>query len=162
MSLLLEPSSAATISFSFRWSASESLFWVRWMRNTIRNVTMVVPVLITSCQVLSNLKRGPVIAQTRMIPQARENALVLPVQRVTIAADRSSHRPSVVFFLRAPMESLLLARTIVPVAALEPFGSPAQRKLRAGSMRSNQWSDHHGARLVTPAVPVDVARGFVE
>jgi hypothetical protein len=27
------------------------LFWDRWMRNTIRKVTTVVPVLITSCHV---------------------------------------------------------------------------------------------------------------
>ena len=42
---------AATISFNFSWIASESLFCARWIRNTIRNVTTVVPVLITSCQV---------------------------------------------------------------------------------------------------------------
>src|SRR4051812_3507450 len=68
---------------------------------------MVVPVLMTSCQVLLKLKIGPVSAHTTMMPQASENALVLPVQRVTAAADRSSHRPSAVFFLRATMPSLL-------------------------------------------------------
>ena len=40
--------------------ASVSRFWVFWIRNTIRNVMMVVPVLITSCQVSVNPKIGPV------------------------------------------------------------------------------------------------------
>ncbi len=35
--------------------AIESLFCDRWMRKTIRNVTMVVPVLITSCHVSENV-----------------------------------------------------------------------------------------------------------
>jgi len=32
-------------------NASVSLFWVCWIRNTIRKVMMVVAVLIASCQV---------------------------------------------------------------------------------------------------------------
>jgi len=27
------------------------LLWLRWIRKTIKNVTIVVPVLMTSCQV---------------------------------------------------------------------------------------------------------------
>ena len=50
---------AATSSFSFSCIASESLFCDRWMRNTIRNVTMVVPVLITSCQVSEIAEQRP-------------------------------------------------------------------------------------------------------
>src|SRR3954463_4694467 len=71
------------------------------MRNTIKKVTIVVPVLITSCHVLLKLKIGPVKPQTTMIPQARTNAVVVPAQRVTTDADRSSHRPSALSFLRA-------------------------------------------------------------
>ena len=37
-----------------------------WMTNTMLNVMMVVPVLMTSCQVSENLKIGPQSAQTRM------------------------------------------------------------------------------------------------
>ncbi len=44
--------------------AAASRFWVFWIRNTIRKVTMVVPVLITSCQVSLNRNTGPVSAQT--------------------------------------------------------------------------------------------------
>ena len=38
-------------SSSLACSAALSRFWVFWIRNTIRKVTMVVPVLITNCQV---------------------------------------------------------------------------------------------------------------
>jgi hypothetical protein len=39
-------------------------------KNTIRNVTIVVPVLMTSCQVSENWKAGPVTAQTTIKRQA--------------------------------------------------------------------------------------------
>ena len=48
-----------------------SRFCVFWIRNTIRKVTMVVPVLMTSCQVSEKPKSGPVTAQTTMMRQAR-------------------------------------------------------------------------------------------
>lgn len=48
---LLAPFKADTSSFSFNCTASDSLFCERWIRNTIRNVTTVVPVLMTSCHV---------------------------------------------------------------------------------------------------------------
>ena len=57
ISRLLAPAIAATSSFSLSCTASESLFCVRWMRNTIRNVTMVVPVLMTSCQVFGEVEQ---------------------------------------------------------------------------------------------------------
>src|ERR1044071_5150729 len=44
------------------------------MRKTIRNVTMVVPVLMTSCHVSLKPKRGPVTAQTMMVPAAMAKA----------------------------------------------------------------------------------------
>ena len=40
--------------------AAVSRFCVFWIRNTIRNVTMVVPVLMTSCQVSLKPNSGPV------------------------------------------------------------------------------------------------------
>ena len=45
------PFTARSSSSSFRCIARVSRFWVFWIRNTIRKVTMVVPVLITSCHV---------------------------------------------------------------------------------------------------------------
>ena len=41
-----------------------SRFCVFWIRNTIRNVTIVVPVLMTSCHVSLKPNSGPVTAQT--------------------------------------------------------------------------------------------------
>src|SRR5256885_897200 len=50
-------------SSSLSWIALPSRFWVAWMRKTIRKVTMVVPVLITSCQLSEKPNTGPLIAQ---------------------------------------------------------------------------------------------------
>lgn len=48
--LLLANSWEATNSFNFSCTAIDSLFCDLWIRKTIKNVTMEVPVLITSCQ----------------------------------------------------------------------------------------------------------------
>jgi hypothetical protein len=69
-------------------TAAESRFWVFWIRNTIRKVMMVVPVLITSCQVLLNLNSGPVIAQTRTTPAASAKHNGRPVKREAALAMR--------------------------------------------------------------------------
>jgi hypothetical protein len=55
----------------------------------MRNVTIVVPVLMTSCQVSENPKIGPVIAQTRTIARASPKAGTVPVNRVAAEAKRS-------------------------------------------------------------------------
>jgi hypothetical protein len=89
MRRLLAPSRAATSSLSLSWMAKPSLFWVCWIRNTIRKVTIVVPVLITSCQVSEKWKSGPVMPQTRIVPSARPNAGTLPENRVAAEAKRS-------------------------------------------------------------------------
>ena len=39
----------------------------------MRKVTMVVPVLMTSCQVSENPKNGPLTAQTMISPRATRN-----------------------------------------------------------------------------------------
>ena len=62
---------------------------------------MVVPVLMTSCQVSDQRKRGPVIAQTRTVPAAIPKPQLLPAQCVTPAATRSTIRsadPLALFF----------------------------------------------------------------
>ena len=53
--------------------ASVSRFCVFWIRNTIRNVTMVVPVLMTSCQVSLKPNNGPDTSQTTINPAAMAN-----------------------------------------------------------------------------------------
>ncbi len=50
---------------------------------------MVVPVLITSCQVSEYPKTGPVASHTTTITSAIKNAGVLPVALVTADADFS-------------------------------------------------------------------------
>src|SRR6188508_1870190 len=89
ISRLLAPSTAATSSFNLSCRARESLFCARWIRKTMMNVMMVVPVLMTSCQVSDQRKIGPLINQTMMVPAARQNAAVDPVQRVAQVANRS-------------------------------------------------------------------------
>ena len=110
MSRLLAPSRAATSSLSLSWIASPSLFWVCWMRNTIRNVTMVVPVLMTSCQVSEKSKIGPVIAQTRTIPSASAKAGTLPVKCVAAEAKRSKARAGALSWWA--MNLLVLAQSL--------------------------------------------------
>jgi hypothetical protein len=61
--------------------AAESRFCEFWIKNTIRNVTMVVPVLITSCHVSEKPKNGPEIAQTTTVPRARAKTQALPTSR---------------------------------------------------------------------------------
>src|SRR5262249_43321288 len=87
---LLAPLIAATSSFSFRWTASVSLFCARWIRKTIRKVTIVVPVLITSCHVSEKPKRGPVASHSTMDPAATAKAQLDPEYFVALVERRSS------------------------------------------------------------------------
>src|ERR1700712_5458252 len=89
-SRLLANSWAATSSLSFSCMASESLFCDFWIRNTIRKVTMVVPVLITNCQVSEYLKTGPVTAQMITVAAAIIKAAELPVAFVAQLEKRSN------------------------------------------------------------------------
>src|SRR3954467_9319707 len=103
------------------------------MRKTIRNVTIVVPVLITSCHVLLKLKIGPVNPHTTMIPQARTNAVVVPVHRVTTDAVCSSHGPSPFFLVRATIARSPLQH---PVNSFHSSPVVVGRQLR----RDSSWS----------------------
>jgi hypothetical protein len=68
-------------------TASASRYWVFWIKKTIRNVTIVVPVLITSCQVSLNRKIGPVTAQARTTAAASRKAEGAPEIRDTFFAN---------------------------------------------------------------------------
>ncbi len=82
-------------------SASVSRFWVFWMRKTMRKVTMVVEVLITSCQVSLKSKNGPLIAHNRINPRATTKVGGRPAQldrrwakrEKLMAADSLLHSP---------------------------------------------------------------------
>src|ERR1041384_7240894 len=60
------------------------------MRKTIRNVTMVVPVLITSCHVSLKWKIGPVVAHSTMMATATTNAVGWPAVRAVHFAKREN------------------------------------------------------------------------
>ena len=55
---------------------------------------MVVPVLMTSCQVSENRKAGPSAAHATMIAHAMPNAVLLPVHRVTVEEKCSNPGPN--------------------------------------------------------------------
>jgi len=65
--------------------------WVFWMRNTIKNVTMVVPVLMTSCQVSLYSKRVPVAAHATTIRTAAMKTTGLPQVVAALRAKASNH-----------------------------------------------------------------------
>ena len=54
---------------------------------------MVVPVLITNCQVSENLKSGPEIPQTTSTASAITKAPEVPVAFVALSENRSSIKP---------------------------------------------------------------------
>jgi hypothetical protein len=87
---LCAPSIARISSSSFSYTAVPSLVCVFWIRNTIRNVMMVVPVFIANCQVLLNPNIGPVMAQTTMISTAAANVRGCPVVREVHLAKQSN------------------------------------------------------------------------
>jgi hypothetical protein len=71
--------------------ASESRFCVLWIKNTIKNVIMVVPVLITSCQVSLNPNSGPVTAHNTIISTAAKKVIGLPLKRAVRFVNRVNH-----------------------------------------------------------------------
>src|SRR5919199_3531984 len=85
------PRCARSNSSSLRCSALVSRFWVFWIRNTIRKVTIVVPVLITNCQVSENPNTGPVTAHTMSTSAARQKAQELPAQSASRPAILANH-----------------------------------------------------------------------
>src|SRR5687768_9714823 len=89
--------------------AMVSLFCDCWMMNTIKKVMMVVPVLITSCQVSEKLKIGPVIAQTIINSMAVRKAMGVPVALVILLDAPSNHSENLVlFFFICPILSSLM------------------------------------------------------
>src|SRR5215475_6196654 len=94
---------------------SESLFCARWMRNTIKKVTIVVPVLMTSCHVSEKPKIGPVTSQTRTTAAASAKPHELPVATLARRATCSSN-----FGLRAIVR--LQKKTLEPACTIRNHG----------------------------------------
>src|SRR4029453_7135446 len=78
-------------SSNFTCIASESRFCVLWIRNTIKKVTIVVPVLMMSCHVSLKPNSGPVIAQIMITATARMKVPGRPVARAVHLANRENH-----------------------------------------------------------------------
>src|SRR6266508_598436 len=111
---------------------------------------MVVPVLITSCQVSEKPKNGPVSAQTMITPTATPNAEEPPVHSVTWRARRSSAKPTwgnlrlfLLIFVRppsspppsAPARSACPSLGASPSRSLDARGSGDSASYRAGRPR---------------------------
>lgn len=95
---------------------SVSRFWVFWMRNTIRNVTIVVVVLITNCQVSLKPNSGPVTSQPRISTTANVKTGGWPQKREDAFAKREYQDA-----LRIPRPSGLASRTRVkPICLADP------------------------------------------
>jgi hypothetical protein len=94
-------------SSSFNWSAAVSLFCEDWMTNTIQNVTTVVPVLMTSCQLSEKWKSGPLAAQIRTTVTESTKAVGRPVAFDTARAkERKPWAESIVSILTTKTDRL--------------------------------------------------------
>lgn len=71
------------------------------MRNTIKNVTMVVPVLMISCQVSDHANMGPLMPQTMMTPKARQKVEARPACPAVHCASLSNRSLNVMLALQA-------------------------------------------------------------
>ncbi len=77
-------------SSNFNWRARVSRFCVAWIKKTIRNVTIVVPVLMTSCQVSLKPNKRTVIAQTSTTATASRKVVGRPEIREVATASRAN------------------------------------------------------------------------
>ena len=82
----LSHSMAEISSLSLSCTERDSLFWASWIRNTIKNVTMVVPV----CQSSEYPNMGPERAQSRTTAKASKKAVDEPAALATVEEKRSS------------------------------------------------------------------------
>ena len=117
--------------------ASESRFCDAWMANTIRNVTIVVPVLMTSCQVSENPNSGPVIAHTMTTEQAVTNAAGVPVARDVQRAKRVNSDASLPAELRVIRSTLHITR----IASADSLTRLTAAKFRVFAYPGTLWSD---------------------
>jgi hypothetical protein len=111
---------------------------VFWIRNTVRNVTMVVAVFIINCQVSLNPTIGPVAAHTKMISTAAAKVLGCPTVREVHLANRSNKVSwyALHSFIASPTARRLLQHKPTPLAGsghvrAAYFGERPFYKLRA-------------------------------
>src|SRR5262249_36198951 len=87
------------------------------MRNTIRKVIIVVPVLMTSCHVSLKPNTGPVHAHTTIPVTATPKAIGRPVTRAVHLAKRTNHDLDFVGLIRLLQRK---QRAIVPQTCQRP------------------------------------------
>src|SRR5262245_50563188 len=93
---------------------------------------MVVPVLITSCQVSLNLKIGPLIAHTTMIKSIAANVIGCPTIRS-------------IFFANRPNQCCARAIVNLAKAGLRPDGTgPSSIRYRILVLRASLESENEG------------------
>src|SRR6478609_8975265 len=115
---------------------------------------MVVPVLITSCQVSENPKKGPEIAQTTTVPRARTNTQALPTSREpTFATSANSLLKTPGFLVaRAPevgagepfFSSGVLGTVSDPTAIRSLHNEQPASEFPVGARRARAKSKHYG------------------
>src|SRR5213592_3587807 len=93
------------------------------MTNTMRKVTIVVPVLMVSCQKSEKPNRGPVTAQMMITSPAAMTAAGLPAQLATCEAN-------------------LANRTSKPVWLITNLGAPVKPAMEADTSTNDNATAH--------------------
>src|SRR5688572_32702436 len=81
----------------------------------MRNVTIVVPVLMTSCQVSLKPKRGPLTAQRMTTPNATPNAPGLPATCAVHFANRPNQEVDLVAATESSLSGCMVTADAVPM-----------------------------------------------
>src|ERR1051326_3390340 len=109
------------------------------MRNTIKKVTIVVPVLMTSCHVSLKPKIGPLISHTQMVSAANANASGWPVVCAVHLAKREN-RERGYGYMSSPFMARAAARHLEQASSDD---AGATRRLARGDRVG--WSPSHAA-----------------
>lgn len=128
------------------------------MRNTIRKVTMVVVVLITSCQVSENPNTGPRSAYATTRPRQSTKASGRPVHfemvlanpvktRVMPCIERKRQSRRVSSVLRYPLGQTVGASGELGAAAVERLQSAPQFDIARGEFRRDGQPLHEQQRI---------------
>lgn len=105
-------------------------------QETIRNVTMVVPVLMTSCQVSENRNRGPVTAQMTITVQGQNKGRCTAGRLRCPVCNRCEKSAWSLAFLMPLLHSVLLYLERLAESIAGAMGVP-RRPLRSGKATLN-------------------------
>jgi hypothetical protein len=128
-------------------SSQVSSFWAFWIRKTSRKFTMVVPVLVTSCQPSEERNSGPVLGQTPEGAKFEVGHRKPPCSHrlpSTGAARTCTDRTAAHFTMLRPEGKSVLAATNNPQVSFR----------RASLLRSSPPPAHAPAVPAPPVLPV--------